>query len=187
MKKILQTALILGLVCVVAAFSLALVNQLTQAEIERRAREELELALKQVFPQAEEFKEVEPEGLNLPWERENFSLLQIFVVQAAGERVGFVFEATSTGYGGPIRLLIGISSRENELVGIQILDHQETPGLGSNITSPDFIGQFYSKSLTDPFTIGEDIEAIAGATISSQAVTRACREVVSYLEEVENL
>ncbi|WP_369018721.1 RnfABCDGE type electron transport complex subunit G [Thermatribacter velox] len=181
MKDILKVASVLALVCVIAAVSLAAVNEVTQKEILRRAQEELKEALGAVFPSADTFQKIE---VTLPEEPESkdFSILELYQAFSGDKEVGHVFKVESSGYGGPILLLIGISTVDNTITGIQVLEHQETPGLGSNIAEPEFLGQFVGKSIDDPFKLNQDVKAITGATISSRAMVRACFGVIDYLK-----
>jgi electron transport complex protein RnfG len=87
----------------------------------------------------------------------------------------------STGYGGPIVLLVGVDTKEGKITGLKVLEHQETPGLGSNVAEAGFLSQFLGKSLESPFRVGEDVQAVSGATISSRAVARACAKVAEIV------
>lgn len=182
MKNIWKVALPLAVFCVVAAFALAVVNSVTQKEIERRSQEDLKEALQKVAPFAQEFQKWEtvPEGQA---SIKDFSILEIYEALKEGKREGLVFRVSTAGYGGLVILLVGISE-EGKLTGMEVLEHQETPGLGSNIESTDFLSQFLGKSLTDSFEINKDIKAISGATISTRAIVRACQGLASYWEEI---
>ena len=80
------------------------------------------------------------------------------------------------GYAGPINMLVGVDKAK--VVGVKILNHRETPGLGNKIVKPEFLRQFAGKTLTDPIEPKKDIDAITGATISSRAVSKGVREAL---------
>ncbi len=182
MKNTWKIALSLTVFCVIAAFSLAVVNSVTQKEIERRSQEDLKKALQKVAPFAQEFQKWETvPPVQTP--TKDFSILEVYEALKEGKREGLVFRVSTTGYGGPIILLVGISE-EGKLTGMEVLEHQETPGLGSNIESDSFLSQFLDKPLTDPFEVNKDIKAISGATISTRAIVRACQGLASYWEEI---
>ena len=181
MKNIVRIGLALALVCLLAAVSLSAVNYLTKGEIERRKAEELAESLKVVFPAAERFEEL-PVPPDAP-KREGTSILAVYEALAQGQRSGYVFRVATMGYGGKMVLLVGIGE-DGTLKGIQVLEHQETPGLGSNITEESFRSQFVGKSVDDPFEAKKDIQAITGATISTRAVASACRGAIAYFKEV---
>jgi len=113
---------------------------------------------------------------------------------ASGEPVGYIALALGKGYSSRIRTMVGVD-REMKITGIKIAFQQETPGLGTRIeevrkgdSAPWFQEQFRGKTLeslevvraADP----ERIEAITGATISSQAVANSVREAVEKLQNV---
>lgn len=93
------------------------------------------------------------------------------VLPAAGKAV----EVSPRGYAGPVRMLVGVSL-DGKVIGLKIIEQKETPGLGSNITSRKFLGQFIGKTINDPIQPKQDIDAITGATISSRAVCNGVRE-----------
>ena len=85
------------------------------------------------------------------------------------------------GYGGDIEITVGYTGEEGALscTGISFLTLAETAGLGMNAQEPEFMGQYTGKG-TDPLTVtksgsaGEaEINAMSGATITSDAVTNA--------------
>ena len=140
------------------------------------------------FCEAEEFEtlELSQEVITRVNEEYNVNILETLAAKSGGRQLGYVFRASTFGYGGPVVVMVGVSSRDQRIAGVVVLEHQETPGLGSNITNPDFLNQFAEKPVDDPFRLGQDIEAIAGATISSRAVLEACLGVVRLFEEVES-
>jgi electron transport complex protein RnfG len=97
-----------------------------------------------------------------------------------GEHIGWVVPARQSGYSGPIDLLIGLNPDATEIIGLYVLSHIETPGLGDKIATKeiDYAGRFAGKSATDTLTLtkstpppgSNQIQAITGATVSSLAV-----------------
>ena len=63
------------------------------------------------------------------------------------------------------------------ITGVEVISHSETPGLGSKITEPQFLGLFPGRSLSNTHWAvkkdGGDIDQITGATISPRAVVAA--------------
>lgn len=89
------------------------------------------------------------------------------------------------GYAGPIKLLVAVAV-DGRVLGVRVLEHTETPGIGDAIDS-GWIGIFTGRSLEDPPEIrwrpredGGKFDAIAGATISSRAVINGVRRAVQY-------
>ncbi len=81
------------------------------------------------------------------------------------------------GYAGPISLLVGMDL-EGKVTGVSLLAHKETPGYAEDLYSARFLRQFAGKKLGERFQTGVDVDAIARATISSQAVADSIREAM---------
>ena len=92
------------------------------------------------------------------------------------------------GYGGP--LVVGIKARRTDdgarLNEILVLSHKETPAFMQRINQSNFFRQFAGKSVTDNFIVGDDIDAVSGATVSSAGFTAAIREAF-HLGAVQHL
>jgi electron transport complex protein RnfG len=176
-KTILKTALILFVVCGLAAGLLAFVNLGTKDRIAAFAKEEQEAAMKQVFPQADSFTELPP--------RPGAAEVQDWDAVKAGAVVGSVHIEKPMGYSGEIQVMFGVDS-SGALTGIRVLSHTETPGLGAKITTAGFDDQFAGKHV-EQVVLKKDspsgaIDAISAATISSRAVTRAVHDGMAAAE-----
>ena len=169
MKDILKIAAILFVVCGLAAGALSFVNLATKDRIAAFAEEERVAAFKKIFPAAESFTERPPAeagGGVTAWD-----------AVAGGLPVGRVQLLKPLGYSGTIRLVYGVDTA-GALTGVQVLEHTETPGLGAKITTAAWTDQFKGK-VRDQVALKKDggaIDAIAAATISSRAVTRAIHD-----------
>jgi len=97
-----------------------------------------------------------------------------------GEIVGYGLIVFAQGYASEIKLMVVID-KDKTIRGIRVLEQRETPGLGAKISEDWFENQFKEKKAED-LILGEGIEAISGATISSQAVTEAVRKSVEEFE-----
>lgn len=108
-------------------------------------------------------------------------------VDASGSPMGYVVTATSKdGYGGNITVSIGITT-QGEVKGIEFLTIGETAGLGMNATQPEWKGQFAGKTV-ESFSVTKsgasadnEIDAIGGATITSNAVTGAVNTALYFI------
>lgn len=101
-----------------------------------------------------------------------------------GKVTGYIVPGEGKGYGGTIKMLVAVDTNQT-LVGYKILSHNETPGLGDKTAQPKFRGQFVGKKVEnlEVVKLHEDgkIDAIAGVTISSRAVTKAVKEALEAL------
>ena len=109
-------------------------------------------------------------------------------VDASGKALGYIFNiTTSKGYGGDIQLTVGIQS-DGTVSGYSVLSISETAGLGMKAKEADFKDQFKDKNV-EKFTYtktgesGDDmIDAISGATITTNAVTNAVDSALVYFQ-----
>jgi transcriptional regulator of nitric oxide reductase len=91
---------------------------------------------------------------------------------------GYVFwttelELTERGYDGPIKILVGVDLK-GVLTGVLVVEHNEPYG-NFSVDRPEFARQFLGKSITDPFEVGKDVDAVSRATISIKSASRAIR------------
>ena len=100
-----------------------------------------------------------------------------------GHEDGVAIETSVDGFGGPIRLMVGFDA-EGNILGYEILEHQETPGLGSHIEhwfkNADKPNQnIIGRKADGKFAVSKDggeIDAITAATISSRAFLKAINQ-----------
>jgi Na+-translocating ferredoxin:NAD+ oxidoreductase RnfG subunit len=118
--------------------------------------------------------------LKLVRKNNNTGLPTVFEVEGDADSGKVVVIAEGVGYGGP--LIVGVKSRRTEdggkLSEIVLLSHKETPAFMQKLQQRSFLKKFAGKSVTDNFIIGDDIDAVSGATASSQGFTAAVREAV---------
>ena len=97
------------------------------------------------------------------------------------------------GYNGNIRLLTGISI-EGELLGVRVINHKETPGLGDKIETrkSDWIKGFNGLSLNQPekskWKVKRDggfFDQFTGATITPRAIVTAAYQILDYFDKHE--
>ena len=108
-------------------------------------------------------------------------------LDAAGAPVGYVVTSTSKdGYGGAITVSVGLSA-EGEVKGIEYLTLAETAGLGMKAAEAEWMAQYANKKV-DQFVVTKsgaaadnEIDAIGGATITSNAVTGAVNAAVYFV------
>ena len=120
--------------------------------------------------------------------QENMGLPVVYRIMEDGkDSPDVVVMSEGEGYGGP--MVIGIksigtehSARVNEII---VLNHKETPAYMEKLNQK-FFRQFAGKRVTDNFILGDDIDAVSSATVSSQGFTTAVREAV-HLGAVQHL
>ena len=117
-------------------------------------------------------------------------LIEARTASSGGSQAGYVVKVSGKGYGGAVTIALGITN-EGEVLGIQILDaSNETPGLGQNSTKEDWNGQYIGMTSDKTVSVGKDgsgsqdngtINSISGATITSNAVTRAVNVALKFV------
>ncbi|MBW2438263.1 MAG: RnfABCDGE type electron transport complex subunit G [Deltaproteobacteria bacterium] len=112
-----------------------------------------------------------------------------FVGVFEGEPRAVTFETSGKGYGGDVGLMVGIDVTNNQIVGVGVTTHAETPGMGAKAqTDPSFVAQFRELPLDQPVNVttdGGNINAISGATITSRAVTSATNDALKIFEKAK--
>ena len=98
-----------------------------------------------------------------------------------GQFIGYAIQGAGPGFQDTIKLLFGYQLKQSKIVGMEILDSRETPGLGDKIFKDmDFVNEFKSLLIENKIksvkkgkkTQQNEVDAITGATISSKAVVK---------------
>ena len=174
-------AVVLGGFSLAATFLLAVAYGLTKAPIEQSALEDLRHSLEQVIPSS--IHDNNPAADTVQLKLDGRSLL-VYQARKAGHVTGVAFETSRKGYSGDIRLLLGIDEN-GKLLGVRVLQHTETPGLGDKIevTRTDWITRFTGLSLDNPpeakWAVKKDggpFDQFSGATITPRAVVNGIRD-----------
>ncbi|MFC1961299.1 FMN-binding protein, partial [Chloroflexota bacterium] len=94
-----------------------------------------------------------------------------------GEIVGYAAAGVAPGYGGPVELLVGMDTA-GTVAGVKLIKHRETPGFFRLILGADIFAQFIDLPYDAAFTLGEDIDAVSGATVSAEGIAAAARSSI---------
>ncbi len=114
-----------------------------------------------------------------------------FTYYEATNGAGYVFTGSNKGYGGDVVSMIGISA-DGVITGVEVTQQTETAGLGAKWAGTDAAGiekraQFVDNAADADFAVTKDggtIEAVAGATITSRAVTRDVNDAIAQFKAV---
>jgi NosR/NirI family transcriptional regulator, nitrous oxide reductase regulator len=82
-------------------------------------------------------------------------------------------EPLERGYDGPIKMLVGVDTK-GILTGVLVTEHREPYGYFS-VDLPRFGNQFKGKDIRNAFRVGQDVDAVSGATITITSSSRAIR------------
>ncbi|WP_116134592.1 electron transport complex subunit RsxG [Tropicimonas sp. IMCC34043] len=178
--------LLLGLFSLLTALVLAVVNDLTRGAIEDRATEDLYASLAQVIPDDIRDNEVTAGPLTLDDPQEG--PVTVYRALQGGKVTGTAYEMIGYGYGGRIEVLLGVDP-DGQLLGVRVLSHAETPGLGDKVEAAksDWIFRFTGLSLGNPGPDawkvkrdGGSFDQFSGATITPRAVVGAVRRGLEF-------
>ena len=173
MGDIVKLALRLFIFALVASVLLAVTNEVTKGPIEQQKLASKMAALNTVLPGCE-YEQIEYEGIS-----DDSALDEIFIGKNAdGSIKGYALTANPQGYGGEIPITLGVSEG-GYVTQVYVGSLQETQGLGSRVGDDAFKEQFIAIA-ADPDTLRDDVDTIAGATISSSAFVNAVQEMLTY-------
>ena len=173
MGDIVKLALRLFIFALVASVLLAVTNEVTKGPIEQQKLASKMAALNTVLPGCE-YEQIEYEGIS-----DDSALDEIFIGKNAdGSIKGYALTANPQGYGGEIPITLGVSEG-GYVTQVYVGSLQETQGLGSRVGDDAFKEQFIAIA-ADPDTLRNDVDTIAGATISSSAFVNAVQEMLTY-------
>ena len=210
----MKDALILFAITLISGVCLGFVYDITKAPIERATieannrtyKEVLSTAAnnatyKQVLPEAESFDDVEGSTEKIAETADEIANLGFGGVaiesvleakDASGEVVGHVINSLSNdSYGGAVKLSIGFDA-DGTITGVGIRETSDTPGLGLKAKDDDYRNQYVGKnceslSVTKSGSASDtEINAISGATITSNATTNAVNAALYYLHNCLN-
>ena len=194
MNKIIKNTLILTAITVVSGLLLGIVYNVTKEPIAQAQENTKQEAYRAVLSDASSFESVDfdsESALSLLSENGYTSDEISEVVEGtddSGEVIGYVISVQSSeAYDGTLELSVGIAT-DGTVKGVEMLDISETAGLGMKADEAEFKDQFKDKNV-DKFTYtktGEEgdnmIDAISGATITTNAVTNAVDSALVYFQ-----
>ena len=193
MKKkestLVNMVVVLFVITLVAGLTLGFVNDLT---LEPKAKARLAkkvTALKTVLPSFD--NDPVPEVVRVKSDLARDSI-EIYPAYKEGIFAGAaVTGASEKGYSGLVKLMVGFKP-DGKINNIEVLEQKETPGLGTKMKGEKFLRQFRGK---DPSTFdlkakkdGGEVDALAGATITTRAFGEATRQAydtfISYKDTI---
>lgn len=184
-----RSAALLGLAALLATTLLAGIHSATRERIAERERARALARLSAVLPP--EYRDNDPldDVVHVSDIRLGPGDHTIHLGCLNGRPSAMAITATAPdGYAGPIQLIVGIA-RDGRVLGVRVLAHTETPGLGDPIEErrSDWIHRFEHRRLGDPPAErwgvrpdGGDFDAFTGATITPRAVVAAVRRVLEF-------
>jgi len=190
MKTSHQMFVVLTVVSLLSGGLLSALNDVTLPRIREHQLQELRAAISEVLPPYDRYEEISQKGMTLYVGRK----------EGQSEPVGVAFRAVGNGFQGKVAIMVGIRPDFEALLGIKVLEQLETPGLGTKIVEDPshksdpfwFAGQFKGLKVAPAISVIKnvkpskptEIQAISGATISSNAVVAILNEQIAAAKTV---
>ncbi len=197
MSEIIKLAVVLTLICAVSASSLQFVRDNLEARIDMQS--DLNVrgpALKNLFEKPSEKAEESAEEAEKAIRKLLANKIEyskgdhkypIFFSTKGADVTGLAIEAPGKGgYSDDIDVMIGVDVQTNKIIGMEIIDHSETPGVGSQVEKSTFRKQWKGLPVADGIKLKADggtIDAISGATYSSKAVVNGTKQVLDLIKD----
>ncbi|MBR0443140.1 MAG: FMN-binding protein [Clostridia bacterium] len=180
-----RIAAVLTLICTLVAVLLAGVYALTNETYESNLLATKQKAIASLFA----FETVDTEALPT----EGFAVEELYRVSKDGAVLGYCANVKSAGFGGNIDMMVAVAP-DGALLGVKIVAMSETPGLGSRAGEDAHLDQYkgaFAYGDGEYLTLGEHVDAISGATVSSKAinagVNAALQALLTYQNEGEGM
>lgn len=197
----MKDALILFAITLVSGVCLGFVYDVTKGPIEQATIAANNATYREVLPAADSFTDVEGSEAKIAETAEEIANLGYGSVaiesvleakDASGAVVGHVINSLSNNsYGGAVKLSVGFDA-DGTITGVGIREISDTPGLGLKAKETAYRDQFTGKNaesltVTKSGSAGDtEINAISGATITSNATTNAVNAALYYLHNCMN-
>lgn len=196
-STIIKDAMALLVITLVSGLALSFVYEMTKDPIARQKEQKKLKAYQAVYGEAASLKE-DKELMQIAENTDMASLDASFkdteideinqALDSNGKLLGYIIKVSTKGYKDTITLAIGYSLA-GEVRGMEIMDINDTAGLGMNATKPEFKDQFVNKKAVQ-FEVTKtgaaadnQINAISSATITSKAVADAVNAGIGFIAE----
>lgn len=164
-NKIFKPIVVLCAICVVITGALAATNSVTAPIIEAATIAAQNAARVELLPDADNFTSVAVEVEN------------VSDVSVADNGAGVVVTSTGKGYGGAVTVMTAFAP-DGTIKQIKVTAQAETQGLGTKVTTDSSYWTRYEGLQAQPLTLGTDVDALSGATISSRALLNAVNAAI---------
>lgn len=176
-KQLVFPVIILMVICFVTALALAFTNELTKEPIATAIAEQELIAMQEALPDATKFETVTEHEMEF-----------VKGLDETDEIVGYIFQNSHAGYGGDITVNLGVDT-DGIIKGVTPLELNETPGIGMQVGEPEFLEKFVGKkdniSLVTSDPAENEIEGIAGATVSVEAFIKSVNDGLDDYKEID--
>lgn len=195
-----QTGVLAGF-ALIASVLLGVTNCSTESTIQQRLDEDLVKSLEEVVPANLHDNDMLKDTVTIPSSEFNIGAdkTTVYIAKKSGSVTAISYKFTAPdGYSGAINMIMGID-RDGNILGVRVLSHKETPGLGDKIevTKSNWILNFVGRSLDNLTPAqwavkkdGGEFDQFSGATItprkSVQAIYRGLQLFKKHKDQLTN-
>ena len=188
-STLVNMVLVLFVITLAAGLSLGYVNDITLEPKAKAKLAKMVKALNVILPQFDNNPIADVHTFKSEIAKDSMSIYPAFRDSVF---VGAAVTGTSEkGYSGVVRLMVGFEP-DGKIIDISVLEQKETPGLGTKMKGEKFLRQFRGK---DPSSFdlkvekdGGEVDALAGATISTRAFSEATQQAYdAFMEDKQKI
>lgn len=185
--KLFYQGVLLGAVALLTSAALAYAAHLTEADIKSAEAADLKQSLTQVLP-GEYENDLLKDTVTLPGKEGD---VLVYRGRHGGKVDAVVYQVVGHGYAGTLVCVMGVSS-EGKILGVRVIKHAETPGLGDKIEPAkskwifSFAGKWLGEPAEDKWAVKKDggvFDQFAGATITPRGVVMAVKGGLEFFEQ----
>ena len=191
-KYIIKLTVTLFVTCVIVAGLLGLVNSVTEGPIAEKNKTKTAAAIQEVLPEMEGSPAVVEltDEMTAAASGAGATITEAYEAQAGGSVIGYALKIVASGSQGNIEMMVGVDA-EGAVTGVSIVKNSETSGIGSkvmdNMPTAKGVGvldQFVGMSGAGSLSVGSNVDAISGATVSSKGVTKGVNTALAAAEAI---
>ena len=188
LRKLFASAVVLFCIALVGGTLVSLTHQATRARIEANQQTALAASLAELVAPGSHDNDLLGDLIKTDTDRP----VTVYRARRGANPVAAaaIFE-TVNGYGGPLTLMVAVSF-DGSLLGVRVLQHSETPGLGDavELRKSDWILGFDDRRLGEPpsqrWAVRKDggaFDQLTGATTTARAVVQAVQDFLIYFRD----
>lgn len=172
-KENIFPVIVLVCICLVVTLALAGTYSVANPKILENQQKAADEARMQVLPEGDSFTQYDGKLVD--------GVIDCYM---ADNKAGMAITAGYKGFGGTVEVMIGINA-DGAITGVTVTNHGETPGLGTKAMTEEYLSQYQTVTEVVGGHIKNDsnIDAITGATISSNAIYCSVAEALEQFEE----
>lgn len=188
MNETLRMLVVLTSISVLSGASLAVVDSVTKEKINVNKQYALNKGLKKMMPDADNFKKEDIKS--------NGKIIAIYRAVKGDTIIGWGFHLKGPGFSDKIEIIAAANPRITRLLGFEVLEQKETPGLGDNMKKERFRKQFKGLSINTkigfiknrmPEKGSNKIQALSAATYSTRYLLDIINNNIEDIKKIDKI